>query len=103
MMDEQQSAAVLSKLALDELPVEEQEAFLLELNDTITKGFLTRIIVKMDEKGQEELTLFMEQDPSEEELAAFLRARVPDADALVAETIQMVASDILASTGINQE
>jgi hypothetical protein len=96
-MTSQQS--LLDALDISELPVEEQEEFLLELNALVFKGSLIRLIERMDEPTKDAFNALMDTDPSEEDVEAFLTERVPDADVAVQETLEELTNDILAVTG----
>lgn len=94
---------ILDALQLTELPAEEQEALLLELNELVFKGTMVRLIERMDEPSRDEFTKLMESDADEASVEAFLRERVTNADQVVAETVAELADDILAVTGTNKE
>ncbi len=96
-MSTQQS--ILEALDISSLPAEEQEEILLDLNSLIFKGSLIRLIERMDEPTKDAFNVLMDTDPSEDEVETFLAKHVPDADAAVQETLDELASDILAVTG----
>ncbi len=89
---------LITALDLDALPVEEREAFMLDLNTVIFKQALARMIEQMDEQTREDFAKLMEQESSEEELEAFLTERVPGAATAVEEAVQTVTDDILAAS-----
>ncbi|MDP3403018.1 MAG: DUF5663 domain-containing protein [bacterium] len=94
---------VLEALELNELPVEEQEALLVDLNELIFKGTMVRLIELMDESSRDEFAKLMESGADEAVVEAFLREKVPNADRAVEETVAELADDILAVTGTNKE
>jgi hypothetical protein len=93
--------SLLDSLDLNELPPEEQEALLLELNSIVFRGSMVRLIERMDEGTRDEFANLVDSGADEEAIEAFLRSRVPDADRAVAETVQELSDDILAVTGTN--
>ncbi len=98
-MTDANTSKLIEALALDQLSPEEQEALLLEINEIVFKGSMTRLIESMDESTREEFAKLMESDADDEQLEAFISARVPNADKAVAETVQELSDDILAITG----
>lgn len=94
---------VMDALELSELPPEEQEALLLDLNSLVFEGSMVRLIERMDEKTRADFTTLVESDADEDAVESFLKERVPDADAVVAETMQEISDDILSVTGTNKE
>lgn len=94
---------ILDSLQLNELPPEEQEALLLELNELVFKGTMVRLIERMDESSRDEFAKLMESDADEATVEAFLREKVPNADKAVEETVAELADDILAVTGTNKD
>ncbi len=89
---------IADALNLADLPEEEQEAILMDINDVVFKGALVRLIDRMDEKTQKEFTKLLEADASGEEVEAFIKANVPEADDIVADTVKEIQDDILAVT-----
>ncbi len=89
---------IMTALQIDELAPEEQEELLLDLGDLILRGSMARLVERMDGKTREEFTALMERNASDEEVEAFLAARVPGADAAVQEAVQDLTDDILAAT-----
>ena len=85
-------------LDLSELPVEEQEEILVDINDLVLQATITKIIEVMDEKTRDEFSMLIDSGPSDEAVADFIEAHVPNSDELVQETIQDFADDILAVT-----
>jgi hypothetical protein len=90
------SPKILEFLALDALAPEEQEETLLALSDLVFKSSLARMVQMMDDTTKEDFTALCARDASEEELQAFLRARVPGADTAVRETMGEIESDLAA-------
>ena len=97
-MTENPIAEVLEALQLSELSPEEQEQMLLDINAIIYEGSMVRIVERMDEQTRADFEALMESDAEEEAVEAFLKERVPDADALVAETVKELTDDILSGT-----
>lgn len=98
-MNDTNLSQVMEALQLSELPPEEQEALLLELNSLIFRGSMVRLIERMDEQTREDFARLVDGGVDEGALEAFLQERVPDADFAVAETVQELSDDILAVTG----
>lgn len=92
---------LLEALDLENLSPKEQEELLLEINELVLKGSMLRIVERMDDAARAEFHALMEGEPDEAALEAFLAARVPDADRIVAETVAELTDDILAVTGTN--
>lgn len=97
-MNDTSFSQVMDALELNELPPEEQEALLLELNSLIFRGSMVRLIERMDEQTREDFAQLVDGGVDEGALEAFLKERVPDADSAVAETVQEISDDILAVT-----
>ena len=97
-MTENPVAEILEALQLSELSPEEQEQMLLDINAIIYEGSMVRIVERMDEQTRADFEALMESDAEEEAMEAFLKERVPDADALVAETVKELTDDILSGT-----
>ncbi|MDP2816567.1 MAG: hypothetical protein Q8O19_07805 [Rectinemataceae bacterium] len=98
-MNDTNFSQVMEALELNELPPEEQEALLLDLNSLIFRGSMVRLIERMDEKTRDDFARLVEGGVDEKGVETFLRERVPDADSAVAETVQEISDDILAVTG----
>lgn len=98
-MNDTNFSQVMEALELNELPPEEQEALLLDLNSLIFRGSMVRLLERMDEKTRDDFARLVEGGVDEIGVETFLRERVPDADAAVAETVQEISDDILAVTG----
>lgn len=97
-MTENPIAEILKALQMSELSPEEQEQMLLDINAIIYEGSMVRIVERMDEQARADFEALMESDADEEAVEAFLKERVPDADALVAETVKELTDDILSGT-----
>jgi L-asparaginase/Glu-tRNA(Gln) amidotransferase subunit D len=89
---------ILDALDLAELPETEQEEILLDLNDLIYKGTMVRLIEKMDEATRDEFAKLLDGNATEDQIEAFIEANVPEADALLQETVEEMTNDILAVT-----
>lgn len=90
---------LLDALRLEELLPQEQEELLLDLSSLIFKGSLLRMMDTMNESTRQALSDLIEQDISEEEVQAFLKEKVPEADQAVIDTVKDLTDDILAVTG----
>ncbi len=98
MSDSTKFEKLIEALDLAALPTEEQETLLLDLNTTIFKSALLRMIETMDEPTREEFAALMDREASEEELETFLREKVPGAEAAVNEAVETIADDILLAS-----
>lgn len=92
-------AQVLDALDLSELPVEEQEELLIELNKLVFQGSILRLYEKLDPKSKQEFLKLLDSNPDDSRVDAFLRERVTNPDSAVAETVKEISDDILAVTG----
>lgn len=95
-IDPTQSKDILEALNIAALEPAEQEEILLDLNSLIFRGTMVRLMERMDEQTRDDFAKFVEANPSEEAITAFLAERVPDADSAVTETLQDLTDDILA-------
>ncbi len=98
MSDSTKFEKLIEALDLAALPTEEQETLLLDLNTTIFKSALLRMIETMDEPTRDEFAALMDREASEEELETFLREKVPGAEAAVNEAVETIADDILLAS-----
>jgi hypothetical protein len=89
---------IADALNLAELPEDQQEAILLDINDAVFKGALVRLVDRMDEKTQKKFSKLLDSDASGEDVEAFIKAHVPEADEIVADTVKEIQDDILAVT-----
>jgi hypothetical protein len=94
----EESQGILEALGIKDLEPAEQEELLLDLGELVTRGTMLRLIERMDEKTQDDFSALLDRDPEDEEVEAFLKERVPDADSAVEETLEELRSDILAVT-----
>lgn len=90
---------ILQALDLEALPPEEQEALLSELHELIYRGSMLRLMERMDESTKERFEKLLQDSASDEAIEAFITENVPDADAIVTETVQELTDDILTVTG----
>lgn len=97
------SAALKDALNMDDLPVEQQEELLLEITATVFEGVVLRMTEQMDDSTRGKFEELLATEPSDEQVEAFVRENVPNADALVAETIADMRNDILGATGLGSE
>jgi hypothetical protein len=89
---------IVQALNLEELPEEEQEEILLDLNELVVKGTLIRLVEGMDEKTQKKFDELLSTEPSEDVVDEFIQKHVPNADNAVKETIAELTNDILVAT-----
>jgi 5S rRNA maturation endonuclease (ribonuclease M5) len=89
---------ITEALDLSELPVEEQEKLLVDIQELVLKGTMARLVEQMDEKTRNEFSLLMDSDPTGDQVADFIEAHITDSDKIVQETIADFANDILAVT-----
>lgn len=97
-MNDEQTKTLLDAFDLAELEPEEQEEILLDLSDLVFKGTMVRVIEQMDDETRDQFNTLLDSDANEDEVQAFIEKYVPDADALVKETIDELRDDILAVT-----
>jgi hypothetical protein len=89
---------VMDALHIFELPEEEQEELLNDINELIFKGTLIRLLERMDEKTRDEFSKLLDQDAPEEVIESFIEKHVVNADTAVEEAIIELRDDILAVT-----
>lgn len=89
---------IITALNMEELAPEEQQDLMLELNSLVFRSALTRIVEQMDEATRTQFTAFVDTNPTQEQLAAFLIETVPGADKAVEDTVAELTSDILSVT-----
>jgi hypothetical protein len=85
-------------LDLSELPIEEQEEILIDIQDLVLQGTILGALERMDDQARDDFSQLMDEDPSEEDIESFLYSRVPTIDEIVKQTIADFAGDILAVT-----
>jgi hypothetical protein len=90
---------LLAATGIESMTPTEREETLLDLGDLIFRSTLVRLIERMDEKTQEDFNAFLDTNPSEEAVTAFLTERVPGAEEVVRETVDELRNDILGATG----
>lgn len=100
-MNRTASARLLEILEVTELPEEERESLVLEINELVFRGSMIRLMEVMDASGRDEFAVLMESSPDDAKIQVFFRERVPDLDAHVDEVVRELADDILLGTGIN--
>ena len=86
---------IVHALHLEELNSEDQEAILLDINELILTGALTRITEQMDDKTRAEFEILLDNNAEEEEIESFIAKHVPHADKAMEEAIAELTSDIL--------
>lgn len=92
---------ILEALDIAELPEEEQETVLADIENLIQEGLLVRIAEQMDEETSAAFTALLDAEADEDAVQAFLAEHVPQLDTLLAETVEELKNDILAATGTN--
>lgn len=97
------SAALRDALAMNDLPPEQQEELLLEVTAAVFEGVVLRMTEQMDDATRTKFEELLATEPSDEQVEAFVREHVPNADELVAETIADMRNDILRVTGSGSE
>ena len=90
---------VLDALDLSELPIEEQEEILIDLNKLVFHETILRLYERLDAKSKQEFLALLENNPDDSAVEAFLREKVFDPESAVAETVKEISDDILAVTG----
>lgn len=94
----QKEKDIIEALSIEGLPKAEQEELLLDLGDAIFRSSMLRMIERMDDATQADFEALLNRGASEDEVAAFIEARVPGADSAVQEAIDELRNDILAVT-----
>lgn len=92
-----------SLLALGiKLPDEGADALIIHLNDTVEERIGTEITESLrDDELQELITL--QDNASDEEIASWIAAHVPDYEAIVQDNIDIVVGELAENSGdINQ-
>lgn len=90
--------SLTEKLHLEDVPVSDQADFLEEISTAVFENTLARIIGKMDENTLHLLSAFLETNPSEEALSAFITKRVPGAEAEMQDVLRELGDGILGAT-----
>jgi hypothetical protein len=89
---------ILDAVEFSKLTPTEQEIFLLDLNSTIFRGAVTRTVELMDDATASAWYELLAHGASEEKMQQFLTRNVPQAELVLADTVETLASDILAVT-----
>lgn len=89
---------IIDALSLFELPPEEQDLIMDDLNELVFKGSLIRMMELMKATVRDEFTTLIESEASEEEIDAFITKNVPNADKAISATLAEITDDILAVT-----
>ncbi len=87
---------LFATLNLSAYTPEEQEQLLTDISDTIFQGTLTRLIERMDTATRGDFNELMDHDASGDEVASFLKKRVPGAENATLEAVREVTEDIAA-------
>lgn len=92
-------SALADALSLEGLGREDQEEILTDLQQVFLKTSMLSLVERMDDQARARFEALLAANPTEEELLSFLRQAVPDADAVIAETIREMGNDILGASG----
>lgn len=90
---------IIDALELDMLEPEEQEEIMSDIGALIFQGSMIRLMQVMDPATKDAFGALVDSDATEEQVSAFIAQNVPNADQLIAETIQDMTDDIVAVTG----
>lgn len=82
------------ELGIEKLSVEEQERLIDMTIETLLQEIYIQTIEKLGEADGKEYEALTEREGSETEIAAFLRARIPDYDNFVAKIIMDFKRDM---------
>ena len=89
---------LIDSIDISSLPQVEQEEILLDLHETVFRSVLIRLVGSMSESVQDDFNVFLDADPEEEAVLAYIYEKVPEADILVAQTLVDIQNDILGAT-----
>ena len=89
---------ILEALGVQDLTEEEQQTMLLDLQSLLFRGSIIRMLEQMDEQQKNAFNEYLEGNPSEENMMAYLEKNVPDAEGAIRDTLAELKNDILAST-----
>lgn len=101
MTDKNQSKNLLQALTHESQSIEQQAESLTAVGDLVFRETLVRLIAAMDASTQEAFDALLAQNPSEDELMAFLSERIPNAAGMVQGSIDEVRDGILAVRASN--
>lgn len=90
--------SILKAVEFNKLSTADQESFLEELNSLVFRGAVIRMLERMDESTRATWHDLISNGASEATLQRFLERRAPKAELALAETVEGLASDILAVT-----
>lgn len=89
---------IVQALDLNSMPLEDQEKVLNKLSELIFRGTMVRLYERMDDATRADFTALLERQAPPEEVDAFLKERVPDAEKAAEEAVAALADDILSVT-----
>ena len=89
---------ILEALGVQDLTEEEQQNMLLDLQSLLFRGSIIRMLEQMNEQQKNAFNEYLEVNPSEEDMMAYLEKNVPDAEGAIRDTLAELKNDILAST-----
>lgn len=95
-MNPTESHSLLHTLGLDALPAKDQKEMLITLSDLVFRSSLVKLVERMDDKTRLDFSVMCVKGATAEQMAAFMQERVPNADAVVRETIDELAADVAA-------
>ena len=71
------------KMGADNLPLEKKQALMIKATEVILKRIFLETIERLDEKGQEEYGRLIDASATQEQIAVFLKTKIPDYDSMV--------------------
>ena len=89
------SEKLIQALELTDLPEPELSQTVDEIGSLIYRQSLLKMIESMPEETRELFITLMEHEGTEEEIEAFLKKHVPDADSFIEQAADSLADDIL--------
>lgn len=90
---------ITSIIGLDGAPKAEQERRYVEIGDLLMESVMLRVLAGMDDPAAEKLEQFAANDPSPEDMLAYLRKVAPDLDRVVEEEVRAFKEEVLAVMG----
>jgi hypothetical protein len=89
---------IYKALELEFMTDEEQDEIMLDISSLILEGTMIRVMEQMKDNDKEELLALEDRNAPQEEIAAFIKAHIPEADMLLEDTVNQLTNDILAVT-----
>ena len=94
MNQENKPDKIFEGLGIEGLSDEEKASFLAKAGELLQKRILLRIIASMDEKGQEEFEMFLEEESNQEKINQYLEKKVPNLEEIIEEETEAVRKDL---------